>query len=389
LNVEVLKTMELWQKMLASSVRDPQTLARLIPGIQDTAALERVCDVYPMAINPYYLGLIQEPGDPIWRQAIPDLDEVAPSASVADPLAEESMSPVPCLVHRYPDRVLFLVTTQCAMYCRFCTRKRKVGKEMLNITREMRNQAIEYIARTPQVRDVVISGGDPLLLTDSVLEGVLMRVRAIPHIEIIRIGTRTPCVLPQRVTPKLVAMLKKFQPLFLNTHFEHPREITPASREALGRLADAGIPLGNQSVLLKGVNDNPAVFLELNRKLLACRVRPYYIYQADLVEGTEHFRCPVERGLDVVRGLRGHTSGMAVPQYVIDAPGGGGKIPLLPEETVQRTERGIVLRNYQGNHYLYPDRGTAERLPQTGVLSFAQHRRARHRAFRSPRLPGF
>ncbi|MEW6488910.1 MAG: KamA family radical SAM protein [Thermodesulfobacteriota bacterium] len=346
--------MELWQKILNSSFRQPAQLAKYFRGI-DVASLDRVAETYPMCINPYYLSLVERPDDPIGRQCIPDPEELEASASVPDPLAEESTSPVPCLVHRYPDRALFLVTTRCAMYCRFCTRKRKVGKQDEPITEEMRRDAIAYIARTPEIRDVIVSGGDPLLLPDETLEGLLQSLRAIPHVEMVRIGTRVPCVLPQRVTRKLADMLKKYHPLYMNVHFEHPREVTPQAAKALNRLADAGIPLGNQSVLLKGVNDDPATFVELNRKLLACRVRPYYIYQADPVEGTEHFRTPVDAGLAVVRGLRGHTSGLAVPQYVIDAPGGGGKIPLLPEYVVARDGERVLLRNYKDQYYVYPE----------------------------------
>jgi lysine 2,3-aminomutase len=285
------------------------------------------------------------------------------------------MSPVPSVVHRYPDRALFLVTTRCAMYCRFCTRKRKVGREQ-HITAEMRREGIDYIARTPEIRDVIVSGGDPLLLPDEVLDDLLKRLRAIPHVEMLRIGSRVPCTLPHRVTRRLAQLLRKYHPLYLNTHFEHPREVTPQAAKALERLVDAGIPLGNQSVLLRGVNDDPAVFLELNRKLLACRVRPYYLYQADLVEGTEHFRTPVEAGLEVIRGLRGHTSGLAVPQYVIDAPGGGGKIPVLPAYTVQRTDDRLVLRNFQGQLYVYPEvREPADGYcPQEALLEFPRLR---------------
>ena len=344
--------MELWQKMLNSAIRQPAQLVRLFPGI-DVAALDRVAEVYPMCINPYYLNLVERPDDPIGRQCIPNPEELESNGLEADPLAEESMSPVPCVVHRYPDRALFLVTTRCAMYCRFCTRKRKVGKEQ-RITDEMRREGIDYIARTPDIRDVIVSGGDPLLLSDEDLDAILRALRSIPHVEVIRIGTRVPCTLPHRVTRKLAGTLSRYHPIYLNTHFEHPREVTPQAAKALARLADVGIPLGNQSVLLRGVNDDPAVFLELNRKLLACRVRPYYLYQADLVQGTEHFRTTVEEGLRVIQGLRGFTSGMAVPQFVIDAPGGGGKIPLLPDYTLRRDESHVLMRNYRGDFYIYP-----------------------------------
>ncbi len=353
--------MELWQKILAASIRTGADLSRFFPGL-DTSEIEKVADVYPMSINPYYLNLVQYEGDPIWRQCIPDRAEMEPGL-YEDPLSEESMSPVPYLVHRYPDRVLFQVTTSCAMYCRFCTRKRKVGKDQCGaVTGADHTRAIEYIAAHPEIRDVVMSGGDPLMLTDTILEDLLARLRAIPHVEMIRIGSRMPCVLPQRITRKLVNMLKKYHPLYLNTHFEHPSELTDDAAEALSRLADAGIPLGNQSVMLRGVNEKPEVFKELNRKLLANRVRPYYIYQADLVEGTGHFRCSIDDGLNVVRGLRGHTSGMAVPQFVIDAPGGGGKIPLLPEEYSCRSENGIMLQNFRGEQFYYPDRKPDEHL---------------------------
>lgn len=359
--------MELWQKLLGSAFRQPAQLALLFPGI-DVRALDEVAETYPMCINPYYLSLVESPDGPLGRQCIPDPAELLPTALTPDPLAEESTSPVPTVVHRYPDRALFQVTTRCAMYCRFCTRKRKVGKET-PITEEMRREGIDYIARTPEIRDVIVSGGDPLLLADETLEDILRSLRAIPHVEIIRIGTRVPCTLPHRVTGRLVRMLRKYHPLYVNTHFEHPREVTPQAARALTRLADVGIPLGNQSVLLRGVNDDPAVFLELNRRLLECRVRPYYLYQADLVEGTEHFRTPVEKGLAVIRGLRGHTSGLAVPQFVIDAPGGGGKIPLLPEYLIQRDDRRVVLRNYQNRLCVYPqgveapDPETADTVP--------------------------
>lgn len=345
--------MELWQKLLGSAFRQPVQLSLFFPGL-DVHALDEVAETYPMCINPYYLSLVERPDDPIGRQCIPHPAELGATGLTPDPLAEERTSPVPAVVHRYPDRALFLVTTRCAMYCRFCTRKRRVGREE-PVTDDMRREGLDYIARTSEIRDVIVSGGDPLLLPDEALEDVLRGLRAIPHVEMIRIGTRVPCTLPHRVTGRLVRMLRKYHPLYVNTHFEHPREITPQAAKALVRLADAGIPLGNQSVMLRGVNDDPVVFVELNRRLLACRVRPYYVYQADLVEGTEHFRTSVEAGLSVIQGLRGHTSGLAVPQFVIDAPGGGGKIPLLPDYVVQRSDRGLVLRNYRGEVCVYPE----------------------------------
>jgi lysine 2,3-aminomutase len=346
--------MELWQEFLASAIRTPAQLSRRFPGI-DVEAMERVAEVYPMCVTPYYLDLIRQLSDPIAKQCIPDPAELDSFGLVSDPLAEESMSPVPCVVHRYPDRALFLVSTQCAMYCRFCTRKRKVRTDW-SVSEEMRREGLAYIERTPEIRDVVVSGGDPLMLSDGLIDSILSGLRRIPHVEVIRVGTRAPCTLPQRITPRLVNTLRKYHPLYVNTHFEHPRELTPEAVRALARLADAGIPLGNQSVLLRGVNDDPAVFLELNRRLLAARVKPYYMFQADLVDGTAHFCTPIETGLNVIRGLRGHTSGMAVPHFVIDSPGGGGKIPILPEEYVRREGRQVILRNFRGHLHLYNDR---------------------------------
>jgi len=342
--------METWQKHLQASITRPRDITRRF-GV-DPAPLEEVADRYPMRITPHYLSLIRSVGDPIWRQAVPDADELRDSLCVADPLDEENQSPVPNLVHRYPDRVLFLVSSECAMYCRFCTRKRKVGGEQMRITGETIAKGIDYIAAHPEIRDVILSGGDPLLLGDERLDSILSQLRAIPHVEIIRIGSRVPVVLPQRITPSLIRVLRRHHPLFINTHFNHPDEINEASARACTRLADAGIPMGNQTVLLRGVNDDPATMKQLMRKLLTIRVKPYYLYQADLVQGTEHFRTTVEEGLAVMEGLRGHTSGMAVPAYVIDAPGGGGKIPLLPDY-LQTMGDEVVLRNYRGERYTY------------------------------------
>ncbi len=344
--------METWQKMLQASITRPAEVTSRF-GI-DPAPLEEVVERYPMRITPYYLRLIKEVGDPIWRQAVPDVDELRDSACCDDPLEEENQSPVPNLVHRYPDRVLFLVSSTCAMYCRFCTRKRKVGCEEMAITGETIAAGIDYIRKHSEIRDVILSGGDPLLLSDEKLDGILSALRAIPHVEIIRIGSRIPVVLPQRITHNLVRVLRKYHPLYLNTHFNHPDEITEVSAQACARLADAGIPLGNQTVLMRGVNDDPLVMRRLMQKLLSIRVRPYYIYQADMVQGTDHFRTSVEEGLAVVQGLRGHTSGMAVPAYVIDAPGGGGKIPLLPDY-LQSLGTEVVLKNYLGDTYRYPN----------------------------------
>jgi lysine 2,3-aminomutase len=280
---------------------------------------------------------------------MPTAQELVPfEAEMVDSLNEEAHSPVPGLVHRYPDRVLMLVTTQCASYCRYCTRSRIVGDASVQFSRRDYDRQIEYIANTPQVRDVLLSGGDPLTIPQKVLEDVLRRLRAIPHVEIIRIGSRVPVFLPQRITPDLVAMLRQFHPLWMNVHFNHPKEITPEISEALARLADAGIPLGCQSVLLAGVNDCPNIMKELCHKLVMNRVRPYYLYQCDLVHGAGHFRTPVAVGVEIMEALRGHTSGYAIPTYVVDAPGGGGKIPVGPNYLLSQSADRVVLRNYEG-----------------------------------------
>jgi lysine 2,3-aminomutase len=353
--------MNSWKQLLKESIVRPADLVKRF-GV-DPRPLEAVAARYPMRVNPYYLSLIQSVDDPIWRQAVPSVDELQAGSCVADPLDEESQSPVPNLVHRYPDRVLFIVSSECAMYCRFCTRKRKVGCAQMRITRETIQQGLDYIRNHPEVRDVILSGGDPLLLPDETLEWILKELRAIPTVEIIRIGSRVPVVLPQRITPHLTRMLKKYHPLYLNTHFNHPLEITPEATEACARLADAGIPLGNQSVLLRGVNDNVETMKRLVQKLLSIRVKPYYLYQADLVEGTDHFRTTVEEGIAIIDGLRGFTSGMGVPSFVIDAPGGGGKIPLLPDYVQQMGDQ-VVLRNYQHRRFVYPNGKPApEALP--------------------------
>lgn len=342
--------METWQKLLQASIVRPGDLTRRF-GI-DPTPLEKVAEQYPMRVNPYYLGLIKYVGDPIWRQAVPSEEEVHDAVCPADPLNEENQSPVANVVHRYPDRVLFLVSSECAMYCRFCTRKRKVGGERMQITSETIRDGISYIRSNPAIRDVILSGGDPFLLSDDKLEGIISELRAIPTVEMIRIGTRVPVVLPQRVTPGLVRMLRKYHPIYVNTHFNHPDEITDASAKACIRLVDAGIPVGNQSVLLRGVNDDAVVMKRLMQKLLMIRVKPYYVYQADMVQGTDHFRTTVEEGIEVMRALRGHTSGMAVPAYVIDAPGGGGKIPILPDY-LQSLGDEVVLHNYEGKKFSY------------------------------------
>ncbi|GAB1404812.1 MAG: lysine 2,3-aminomutase [Lentimicrobiaceae bacterium] len=304
-----------------------------------------------MAITPYYLSLINpdDPNDPVRKQAIPSGSETHISpADLLDPLHEDEDAPVPGLTHRYPDRVLFLITDMCSMYCRHCTRRRFAGQTDHASPLDRIQAGIDYIARTPQVRDVLLSGGDALMVNDKMLESIIQRLRAIPHVEIIRIGTRVPVVCPQRITDDLVNMLKKYHPIWLNTHFNHPNEITPESTEACAKMANVGIPLGNQSVLLRGVNDCLHVMKRLVHGLVKIRVRPYYIYQCDLSMGLEHFRTPVSKGIEIIEGLRGHTSGYAVPTYVVDAPGGGGKIPVMPSYLISQSPEKVALRNFEG-----------------------------------------
>lgn len=304
-----------------------------------------------MAITPYYLSLIDlnNPYDPVRRQCVPTVNELHQAAAdLLDPLHEDSDSPVPGLTHRYPDRVLLLVTDMCSMYCRHCTRRRFAGQTDAAMADDNIEKGLEYIAKTPQVRDVLLSGGDALMISDERLEYIIKRLREIPHVEIVRIGSRTPVVCPQRITPELVNMLKKYHPIWLNTHFNHPQEITPDSAAACARLADAGIPLGNQTVLLRGVNDCTYVMKELMHGLVKMRVRPYYIYQCDLSMGLEHFRTPVSKGIEIIENLRGHTSGYCVPTFVVDAPGGGGKTPVMPNYVLSQSPSRVVLRNYEG-----------------------------------------
>ncbi len=344
--------MELWQQLLKQSVCSADQLVEKF-GIKKEVA-EKLDVFFQARINPYYLSLIRYPGDPIWLQAVPDEVELYDIDASDDPLNEESMSPVPNITHRYPDRALFLTTSQCGLYCRFCTRKRKVGDASKINMRELES-AFKYLEDHTEINDVILSGGDPLMLTDAMLEKILSRLRSIPHIQIIRLGTKMPCVLPQRITPQLCEMIKKYHPIYVNTHFNHPWEITEESKKACEMLVNAGVPVGCQTVLLKGVNDDPEVMKDLMKKLLAMRVRPYYIYQADLTKGANHFRTPIDVGLEIMDKLRGHISGLAVPYFVIDAPGGGGKIPLLPEYVLARDKDKIILRNFRNEVYEYPD----------------------------------
>lgn len=349
-----------WHWQLRNRITTVEQLKHLLPTLtpEETAGAMLTGSQLAMAITPYFFTLIDasDVNCPIRRQVVPRIDEtrVAPFET-PDPCAEESHSPVPGLVHRYPDRVLLLVTNRCATYCRYCTRSRLVGKPAGASFAQHLDAQIEYIQRTTTVRDVLLSGGDPLLLTDNKLDQLLGRLRAIPHVEILRIGTRVPIVLPQRITQALCNVLKKYHPLFISIHSNHPRELTIETRNALEQLADAGIPLGNQSVLLRHVNDDPIVLKAHMQKLLMCRVRPYYLYQCDLVTGTAHFRTSVKRGIEIMDQLRGHTSGYAIPTYVIDAPGGGGKIPVTPDYILAQTANRIVLRNYEGKIFEYPD----------------------------------
>ncbi|MEX2154998.1 MAG: KamA family radical SAM protein [Gemmatimonadaceae bacterium] len=318
----------------------------------DVAALQPAFDNFQMRITPAALDLIKEPGDAMWNQYVPTMQELDVVDGVIDSLDEDGDSPVPNITHRYPDRVLFLVSPVCASYCRFCTRRRKVG-DPEKIPLNQYDSAFDYIASHPEIRDVILSGGDPMMLSDRRLEHIFQRLRAIPHVEIIRIGSRITSHLPERITPEFCEMVKKYHPVYMNTHFDHPSELTPAAVAALGRLADAGVPLGCQTVLLRGVNDDAVIMKELMQKLMKARVRPYYIYMADQVAGGEHFRTTVEKGLEIVKALRGWTSGLAVPHFVIDAPGGGGKVPLLPEYVEEINEDEVVFRNYEGKRFVY------------------------------------
>ena len=348
--------MEDWKKILAQSITKPKDLAKHL-GVDEKEVAD-VVGPYPMRITPTVLATIKEKGDAIWRQVVPEGIELDDIDAQDDPLEEDTDSPVPHLVHRYPDRVLLMVTNQCPIYCRFCTRKRLVGKPGFLKKGEL-DQAVAYLREHTEVRDVILSGGDPLLLPDNLIERILKALRSIPHLELIRFGTRVPGTLPQRITPELCEIVKRYHPIYMNLHFNHPDELTAEVKEACGRLADAGIPLGAQTVLLKGVNDDPEIMKRLMHQLLLARVKPYYLYMADLTKGTNHFRTTVETGLKIVQALQGHTSGMAVPHFVIDAPGGGGKIPLLPNEyLLNLDEKGAVLKNFENKTYHYPQPST-------------------------------
>lgn len=350
-----------WHWQVSHRISDVDTLKKYLPlTAEEEKGSRKALEAFRMAITPYYLTLIDpnDPNDPVRKQAVPTGNEAYRSPEdLEDPLEEDGDSPVPGLTHRYPDRVLFLITDQCAMYCRHCTRRRLAGQKDGSRTRQQIDDCIEYIRNTPAVRDVLLSGGDALLMSDDRLEYVLSELRKIDHVEIIRLGTRTPVVLPQRITPEFCAMIRKYHPVWLNTHFNHSNEFTPDSMLACTRLADAGVQLGNQSVLLRGVNDCVHVMRKLVNGLVYMRVRPYYIYQCDLSLGLSHFRTPVAKGLEIIEGLRGHTSGFCVPTYVVDAPGGGGKIPVMPDYMISQSPDHIVLRNFEGVITTYKEPG--------------------------------
>jgi lysine 2,3-aminomutase len=348
-----------WRWQLRNRVTSLEQLETLLPLTrEERLGVQLAGHHLALAITPYFFNLIDvnDPDCPIRRQVVPRIEETQPASwESIDPLAEDDHMPVPGLVHRYPDRVLFLVTDRCAAYCRYCTRSRVVsgvGEQQLHTQFD---GAIQYIRQHSEIRDVLLSGGDPLLFSDERLEHILSQLRAIPHVEFLRIGSRVPIFLPQRITPELCAMLRKHHPLWMSIHTNHPKEATAEVREACGRLADAGIPLGNQAVLLRGVNDDAKVMKELMHKLLMMRVRPYYIYQCDPVMGTHHLRTTVAKGIEIIEALRGHTTGYAVPQYVIDAPGGGGKVPINPDYVLAHDKQRVIIRNYEGKVFEYPE----------------------------------
>ncbi len=361
---EFLHKWQDWKWQLKHSIRDIETFEELLGISFYSSEKEKLKDTvkkFPLSITPYYLSLIDSAdfrNDPIFLQSFPSPDELTIlDEELEDPLSEETDSPVKGITHRYPDRVLFHISNICSMYCRHCTRKRKVGDIDYIPGKEELLKGIEYIRNTPEVRDVLLSGGDPLMLSDDYLDWILSEISSIPHVEVIRIGSRMPVVLPYRITDDLVNVLKKYHPIWLNTHFNHPREITSSSKAALKKLADAGIPLGNQTVLLAGVNDCQRIIKKLVHKLVQSRVRPYYLYQCDLSEGLSHFRTPIGKGIEIMENLIGHTSGFAVPTYVIDAPHGGGKIPVMPNYIISWSTNRVILRNYEGiiTTYKEPD----------------------------------
>lgn len=345
-----------WQEILSNSICNASDLCEHLrkSGKLSNGVTEKYIPNFPMRINPYFLNLIEEQDDPIWKQCVPDPREEQDTVCMLDPLGEDDLSPVPYLVHKYPDRALLLVTHECAMYCRFCTRKRMVGTNKMHISEDDLKKCYEYLRKTPQIREVLISGGDPLLLADATIERILANLTAIPSIDVIRIGSRVPSTLPMRITPELVDILQKYHPLFINTHFNHPKELTPEAKKACDMLSNAGIPLGCHTVLLKGINDNAETLKELFLGLLKMRVKPYYLFQTDLTRGTDHFRTHTKVGLEIMKSLYGHISGMAIPRFALDAPGGMGKIPLSPNY-IKESGENLVFENYEGKLCVYPE----------------------------------
>ncbi|MBN2372803.1 KamA family radical SAM protein [bacterium] len=351
-----------WRWQLRNRILNKEGLEKVVRLSKDEIdGIQAHKGALPLSITPYYLSLIDriDPSQPIRRSVIPVNDEFLRNPGEADdPLAEDTHTPVPCIVHRYPDRVLFLVTNYCSTYCRYCTRSRMIGiNNKTHLDMDIWENAIAYIEKTPTIRDVLISGGDPLTLSDERLDWLLSRLRLIPHVELLRIGTKVPAVLPQRITLSLLKILKKYHPLWISIHAIHPDEITPEMSKACISLADSGIPLGSQTVLLSGINDDVETMKKLVHGLVKIRVKPYYLYQCDPVSGSAHFRTSVKKGLEIIKGLRGYTTGYAVPTYVIDAPGGGGKIPIFPETIIGRDGENLLLKNYEGRTYTYPDYG--------------------------------
>jgi lysine 2,3-aminomutase len=353
-----------WHWQVNNRIRTNQQLHNFLTlSIEEQAALDSFRAKLPVGITPYYMSLVSldDTTSPLRRCVVPSIHEFITTPEEADdPLCEDHQSPVPGLVHRYPDRVLLLALDFCSTYCRYCTRSRVVGHGSLHPTRTRLEKAFDYIRDNPRIRDVLISGGDPLTMSDERLNWILTNLRSIPHVEIVRIGTKVPAVLPQRITPQLVRMLRRHHPLLMSLHFTHPDECTPEAYKACSMLADAGIPLGSQTVLLSGINDSVETMMSLVHSLLKMRVRPYYLYQCDPISGSSHFRTTVEKGLEIIKGLRGFTSGYAIPTYVIDAPGGGGKIPIMPDYVVGRDEKDLILRNYNGEMFRYPDNNSQD-----------------------------
>jgi len=366
-----------WRWQLSHRLNSVDEIEKVVSLTESERKALQSSGLFRVDITPYFISLIDpdDPNDPVRKQIIPRSDELqAFTAMMEDSLAEDRHSPVPGLVHRYPDRVLMLVTTQCASYCRYCTRSRIVGDPGQTFSQQEFDAQIEYLKRTPQVRDVLLSGGDPLVLAPKILERILTRLREIPHIEIVRIGSRVPVFLPMRVTQELCDMLSQFHPLWINIHINHPNEISQELADACDRMTRAGIPLGNQSVLLAGVNDCVHIQRELVQKITRIRVRPYYLYQCDLVEGAGHFRTPVAKGIEIIEGLRGHTSGYAVPQFIVDAPGGGGKIPIQPNYQISASDHKVILRNYEGYVTTYEE-PTEYKTHDPATCSYCQNKR--------------